>query len=489
MGGPNEAKLEKVVSAHPAEIYRAAGTWTKAADGLKAVAEQIDSAKAEIEAAWSGKDATAATAAFTTLSTNVRRNEERMRTASAGLNLAGDGLKDAKQAYANLPVPPPLPSSPEPGATGEISPEDEVRYIRLAGQHYSAVSARETQAGTAYASLTSSLGDAQKMMTDAAPAATQRDSGGNPPIGQYQPSGGSTSGGGGATPVGPYSTSTSGTHVHAPGVTGATSGGLVTGSSVSFGQVHAPSNGLLPGLPTHDGPTADGVVGGGAPGTIGGPALGTPGTPTIQPGTAGGSTGSLAGGAVGGLAGMLGGAGGALGALRGGASSAGSSLAGRLGGMAGGPIGGVSGSPTSAVGGAARGTLGSVGSAGKGGMLGASPTAGTGPNGAGRSGLVPGGSGTAGGSGSSGAGARGSSGRYASATEEQAAAGRGSRTSAGMRSGGRGVAAEGAAGRGTGTGGSTGSTKDDRTAKRKSMVFEDDDAWLDDDESGPDVIR
>ena len=59
MGGPNEAKLEKVTSAHPAEIYRAAGTWTKAVDGLKAVADQIDSAKAEIAAAWSGKDASA----------------------------------------------------------------------------------------------------------------------------------------------------------------------------------------------------------------------------------------------------------------------------------------------------------------------------------------------------------------------------------------------------------------------------------------------
>ncbi len=60
-----------------------------------------------------------------------------------------------------------------------------------------------------------------------------------------------------------------------------------------------------------------------------------------------------------------------------------------------------------------------------------------------------------------------------------------------IRSGGRsGPAAEGG-GRGGagGTGGTTGQGRDDKAAKRKSLVFEDDDAWLDDDESGPDVIR
>ena len=59
-----------------------------------------------------------------------------------------------------------------------------------------------------------------------------------------------------------------------------------------------------------------------------------------------------------------------------------------------------------------------------------------------------------------------------------------------MRSGGRSTAAsEGAAGRGAGTSGGPASGKDDKAARRKGMVFEDDDAWLDEDESGPDVIR
>ena len=64
-----------------------------------------------------------------------------------------------------------------------------------------------------------------------------------------------------------------------------------------------------------------------------------------------------------------------------------------------------------------------------------------------------------------------------------------------MRSGGRagatseGVGRGGAGGTGGTGGGSAAHGKDDKEAKRKFMVFEDDDAWLDDDESGPDVIR
>jgi hypothetical protein len=73
--------------------------------------------------------------------------------------------------------------------------------------------------------------------------------------------------------------------------------------------------------------------------------------------------------------------------------------------------------------------------------------------------------------------------------DEESTAGRGAggRTTSGMRSGGRGpVAADGSGGR---TGGSTGAGRDEKTSKRKSMVFEDDDAWGDDDEAGPGVIR
>ena len=42
---------------------------------------------------------------------------------------------------------------------------------------------------------------------------------------------------------------------------------------------------------------------------------------------------------------------------------------------------------------------------------------------------------------------------------------------------------------GGGAGGTIGSKEDERATKRTSMVFEDDDAWLDDDESGPGVMR
>ena len=484
MAGPYEQKLDRATNAQPVVIMQAADTWKAAAEGLGKVAEQIDSAKQSIADSWQGDDATAATAAFSSLSQNVRTNQRKMQSAGTALDTAGQTLMTAQGDYNTLPPAGVAPGPLRPGPDGTTTPEARIQHAQAVDSAAAADAVREEAAKKAYQSLESGLRDSQITMTAAAPPVYDSPGGGGrTPTGSGP---GATAGGtggpalpGGSTgggPVGPYATSTGGTHVHAQLVS---PGGEVIG----FDPLVDPVAGWHPGT------TADGVVDGtlGAlGGTTGGPALGLPGGST--PGALAGSTpGSLAGGAVGGLAGVLGGAGGALGALRGGASSAagaGSALAGRLGAVGG--VGGVPGSTTSALGGATRGSLGTVGRSG---VLGATPgssttagaTGGTGA--AGRTSMAPGG-GATGGRTTGGTG-RSASRRYASAAaEEEAVAGRGGRSSTGLRSGGRsGTLAEGAAGRGTGSG------KDDKAAKRKSMVFEDDDAWLDEDESGPDVIR
>ena len=76
MAGPYEAKLDKATNAQPVVVMQAADTWKAAAEGLGKVAEQIDTAKRSIAAAWKGDDADAATAAFTSLSDNVRQNQK-----------------------------------------------------------------------------------------------------------------------------------------------------------------------------------------------------------------------------------------------------------------------------------------------------------------------------------------------------------------------------------------------------------------------------
>lgn len=486
--GANEAKLDRAVQAHPGAIEQAADTWQKAAAGLGKVKERLDDAKQSIAAAWTGDDADAATAAFTSLSGNVDTNKTRMESASTALNTAAQGIREAQTARASLPPAGVLPSQPAPGAGGEVTHEQKIAYSSGVDQATAADARREKAAARAYNDLQGALRDSQITMTAAAPP--RYDTGGT--TGGTGGGGGTTTGGGtggglpgavgGGGPVGPYSTSTGGTHVHAQ-VVG--SGGHIIG----FDPLVHPIAGWHPGT-TADG-VVDGTVGGSLGGGTGGSALGLTGGATVAGGLGGSTPGSLAGGAVGGLSGVLGGAG-ALGSLRGGASSAtnaGSAVAGRLGGAAG-PLGGVPGSTTSAVGGATRGaTLGSVGrSAVVGGTPGATGTSGSAGS-TGRTGMMPG-SGTAGGQSTGGAG-RSASGRYASAAaEEEAAAGRGGRSSTGLRSGGRSaVTSEGAGGRGTGTAGGPGAGKDDKAAKRKGMVFEDDDAWLDEDESGPGVIR
>ena len=488
--GANEAKLDRAVQAHPGAIEQAADTWQKAADGLGKVKEQLDNAQQSIAAAWTGDDADAATAAFTSLSGNVDTNQTRMESASTALNTAAQGLRQAQTAKASLPPAGVMPSQPTPGADGQVSHEQRIAYSSGVDEANAADAQREKAALRAYNDLQGAFKDSQITMTAAAPP--RYDTGGT--AGGTGGGGGTTTGGGtvggglpgtvgGGGPVGPYSTSTGGTHVHAQ-VVGP--GGHVIG----FDPLVHPIAGWHPGT-TADG-VVDGTVGGSLGGGTGGSALGLTGGTTV-PGGLGATPGSLAGGAVGGISGVLGGAG-ALGSLRGGASSAtnaGGAVAGRLGGAAG-PLGGVPGSTTSAVGGATRGaTLGSVGRSavvgGTPGTPGVTGTAGSAGS-AGRTGMLPG-SGTAGGQSTSGAG-KSASGRYASAAEEEAAAGRGGRSTTGMRSGGRSaVVSEGAGGRGTGAAGGPGAGKDDKAAKRKGMVFEDDDAWLDEDESGPDVIR
>src|SRR4051794_3430566 len=110
--GPNEAKLDKVRSAQPSMVRSAAQAWSKAAEGLGLVAEQIDTARSEIAQAWQGKDATAATAAFSSLATSVRSTETEMTSAATSLSTAADALHDAQQKLASLPAPPPVPTAP-----------------------------------------------------------------------------------------------------------------------------------------------------------------------------------------------------------------------------------------------------------------------------------------------------------------------------------------------------------------------------------------
>src|SRR6185436_6583712 len=101
--GANEARLDRAVQAHPGAIEQAADTWQKAADGLGKVKEQLDSAKQSIAAAWTGDDADAATAAFSSLSGNVDTNQTRMESASTALNTAAQGIRQAQSAKASLP--------------------------------------------------------------------------------------------------------------------------------------------------------------------------------------------------------------------------------------------------------------------------------------------------------------------------------------------------------------------------------------------------
>ena len=367
--------------------------------------------------------------------------------------------------------------------------------------------ARERAAKKAYHELTSGLRDAQSVMNAVAPPKYD-----GPPApvvrhrrpaaaARVRPRDGATPGAnptGG--PIGPYATSTNGTHVHASGSTRSTGAGWCRATSADTPRPAAAAP--LPGLRGHHGrrcrrAARSPVPRGGAARRWGSRAA------AASPGViGGGSTGSLAGGAVGGLAGMLGGAGGALGALRGGATSAAlrSRAARRRWRRAVRP---APPPPRSAARHARPRSAPprAVSSAGPPHRVhGHWSTTGTtaGPRcgrSSGRPGAMVPGSGSA-------AGPRrldlrrwtrglrslrcrsrgGDLGRRPRRSLLDRACGRAGAAGAGARAGRLGTAPHG-------SGGSAGHGKDDKDAKRKSMVFEDDDAWLDDDESGPDVIR
>ena len=61
MTGPNERKLEKVLSADPGQVRGAGRAWRTAAEGLQQVADALDSAQGDLADAWKGRDASAAT--------------------------------------------------------------------------------------------------------------------------------------------------------------------------------------------------------------------------------------------------------------------------------------------------------------------------------------------------------------------------------------------------------------------------------------------
>lgn len=488
MTGPNEQRLSKALSARPGDIERAEVSWTSAADGLNDVSRALATARERVAAAWTGAGADSATEAFTKLGASVDQHELDMRRVAESLSTAGAALKDAQQAYHDLPTPPPEPTAPEPGAGGEVRPEDEVRYLKLQGQRSAVVNARETQAGVAYDQLRQQLEVADRSMTNAAPEGTGRWSSGGS-------AGGATTGGGAG---GGTAGTTSGGY-RAPGTTRAHIGPYATadtGTHVGIGHVGAEAPAAAHGL-SH----ADGVVGGVLPVATGGH---VPAGPVL-----GGAPGGLAAHAVGGAAaaaGVVAGVGGALGIAAGarGIGGLGGALAGPgvLGaraplGAAAGVLGGSRGGGGSAPGGVeasgagvgGRGTAtlrgGTALSEGetvpaRGGVLGGRGsvvgTSGTGGSSTGATGA----SGGAGGAGGAGGRAGGRFGTGATVGEGE---GTGTVTGAG-----RGTARGAAGGRGRGgLRGGTGRHDEEREGERGHLVFEDD-AWLDD-EAGPGVIR
>ena len=489
MAGPSEQKLMKALSARPGQLHEAATAWRKAASGLEEVASALDAGKQQIAQSWQGSDADAATAAFTTLATVVRTNKDRMHKAASALDLAGSALQQAKSDYHSLPPVPPVPDAPEADASGAIPIQEEVHYLKLSGARSAAMSRREAAAATSYQQAVGTLTDAKLTMADAAPEAVKRTSGdpGGPTGGVPGDSGGSSSGsgsglpGGAGLPVGVYRTGTSGTYVSSSQLIGISAPhleGQLAGDHLTSQVIHTGGQGV----------SVDGIVGGTVPGV--GEGLGGGGNGT---GVLNGTTGGLSGGAAGGMAGVVGG-GGLLGALRG-AKSGGSTVSGASGAVRG--IGGVVPGAVSegAVGGstaagAARGGVlgGTARPATTGGVTGApASTSGGGSSAGAASGGRPGvvaGSGSGAGTGSGSGSARGEAGG-----------------GAGSRSGGRYLSSDGRGGSGTPAegrgarsggmqpGGRVGEGDPSRTGKRKSMVFEDEDAWIDDDDLGPGVMK
>lgn len=489
MAGPNERKLAEVTSAQPSEIHDAAHRWRVAAGGLGDVVAQLDKASADIATAWQGKDSRAATSAFDDLSGRVADSQQRLQQGAQALNTAATSLSEAKQAYASLPPVPPSPTAPDPGSDGRVSTSDEVHYLKLQGQRSAAQNQREQAAGQAYQQLLTGLDDASGQLQTAAPEAQTRDRGYTNPG-----SGGTTSSGASAPSVGGTWSGPTGSSSTSPAATYAGTPTSVTGAlgQPVLGHGH---DGPWAGV---DGPTPDGVVAGeagvanapGPTGTASGSAAGghTGGSGSGPlGGPAGGLGGALGvGGGAGGIAGVLGGAGlgralggrgttgGRLGSARGGAPvEEGEVVGGRTASTRGSVLGGRSSGAT-AEGETVSGTRGTVGARGAAG---------------GRGGVVGG----ATEEGGTSAGSRGASGSFA---EEETTSTRS--TGRAGQAGGR--VDEEQAGRGTGrgtgrgpgrgsTGGRTGSADEERARKRRGMVFEDDDAWLGDDEAGPGVMR
>ena len=262
MTGPSERKLEKVLSADPGQVRGAGRAWQVAAEGLQQVADALDSAQGDLAEAWQGRDATAATAAFSTLGSSVRANEGRMQTAAEALDGAAEALAAAQRAHASLPAVPPEPTFPDGGDDGQVSSEQEIHYIKLLGVQRSAANNREAQAEAAYQTLVAAMGDSSDQLGAAAPESTQRTWGNTPaattPTGAAPGSvttstglpvlgggGGSVSGtgiggtGGTAHAVGAGATGFVGSVSHPTDVTSATPSGVVgTTTTAPLGQGH-----------------------------------------------------------------------------------------------------------------------------------------------------------------------------------------------------------------------------------------------------------
>lgn len=473
MAGPNEQKFQQAISGGSgASLRRRAEKWRKQAEALGDVADDIDQAARQLEPVYSGSaDAAAAQSSLSTFSSTVRTQQARMLKVAGGLDEAATAMDTAKSASLGPGLP---------DAKTDATPREQDDYEH---QYMVASAARERAAKAAYDSLVSSYAKAGVEMSQAAPevpASPRNERGGGTPGGggggggdtsirSYQSSG-SALGHQGQAHVEGYSTNTHGTNVN-----------LTPTGETGVGEVGiTPSTGTPEVGSTESG---SGVLGTGV-------------------NAAQATGGSVAGGA--GLAGGL-----ALG-------KSASAMRGAMGGgrAAATPAKPVKLGQSSRSG--ARGVLGKAtpSSARGASAAGAAKTGGTGARGASPAGSRGGQSGAtsrgAGAGGTRGAGAnsaaRGAGANSAARGSSAKGAGGGTkgtssapgRSSTGKATGagaaGRGAAGPGAGAQGRPAGGSAAGrgarnrTRDEAT-DIDHIAFEDEQAWLEDGETNPGVIR
>ncbi len=107
MAGPNEQKFKQAVADGSSVSLRGRATkWTKQAEALGNVADDIDQAARELEPAYSGSaDAAAAQSSLATFSTTVRKQQARMLKVADGLEQAATTMDTAQSATLGPELP------------------------------------------------------------------------------------------------------------------------------------------------------------------------------------------------------------------------------------------------------------------------------------------------------------------------------------------------------------------------------------------------